>query len=225
MHRIQQEFLDAILNSDRDIANSLIDHWAKDHSYHEAIIHIVEPALKTMGELWVNSDNISYAQAFVSAKIAEDIFLKSLNEVYKRDSTMSKGRIVIGNIEDDCHSIGRNLVSIFLKASDWEVFDLGNDVLAAEFVDKALEIDAKIIAVSAMMYTTAINIKKLRDELDQRGLTGKIMLAAGGAVFNIRPELSAEVGADGFARNAIEAPELMNHLLQKISKVGGEFSE
>jgi len=75
------------------------------------------------------------------------------------------------------------------------------------------------------MYTTAINIKKLRDELDQRGLTGKIMLAAGGAVFNIRPELSAEVGADGFARNAIEAPELMNHLLQKISKVGGEFSE
>lgn len=216
---IQQEFLDDILNSDREKANLLIDQWAKDNSYHEAIIGIVEPALKAMGELWVNSDNVSYAQAFVSAKIAEDIFLKSLNEVYNTENATIKGRIIIGNIEDDCHSIGRNLVSIFLKASDWEVIDLGNDVLASEFVDKAIEMDANIIAVSAMMYTTALNIKKLRDEINNRGYKDKIMLAAGGAVFNIRPELYLEVGADGYARNAIEAPVLMDELRQKLIKL------
>lgn len=225
MTEIQEDFLDAILNSEREAANSMIDQWAKEHSYHEAIVLIVEPALKTIGELWVDSENISYAQVFVSAKIAEDIFLKSLNEVENTDNVISRGRIVIGNIEDDCHSIGRNLVNIFLKSAGWEVIDLGNDVLASEFVDQALAVDAKIIAVSAMMYTTALNIKKVRSEIDYRGLTGKIMLVVGGAVFNIRSELVSEVGADGFSKNAIEAPAVMEGLLLQALKNGGEGNE
>jgi methylmalonyl-CoA mutase cobalamin-binding domain/chain len=222
MNEIQKDFLDAILNSEREAANNLVDTWAKEHSYHEAIISIVEPALKTMGELWVTTENISYAQAFVSAKIAEDVFLKSLNEVDYSENTISKGKIVIGNIEDDCHAIGRNLVTVFLRAAGWEVIDLGNDVLASEFVDQAIAVDAKIIAASAMMYTTALNIKKLRAEIDHRGLAGKIMLVVGGAVFNIRSELALEVGADGYSRNAIEAPIIIERLLLQMLTTGGE---
>lgn len=224
LNEIQAEFLNAILSSEREAANNLIDTWAETRSYQEAVQSIVEPVLEKLGELWVIGKDISYAQAFVSAKIAEDIFLKSLNETTLASVPLSKGRIVIGNIEDDCHSIGRNLVSIFLRAAGWEVYDLGNDVLASEFVDKALEVDAKIVAASAMMYTTAMNIKKLRAEIDDRGLKGQLLLAVGGAVFNLRQELVAVVGADGYSRNAIEASAMME-TLQLGSSFHGEESK
>lgn len=219
--RIREEFLSAILGAERDAANEMVDTWVQDHSYEEAVMEIVEPVLEKMGEMWIVTGNVSYAQAFVSAKIAEDIFMKALQERKGAPLENSKGRIVIGNIEDDCHSIGRNLVSIFLRSSGWEVYDLGNDVLASEFVDKALEVDAKIVAASAMMYTTAVNIRRLREEINKRGLKGKVMLAVGGAVFNLRNELADEVGADGYSKNAIEAPHLMEMLMERAQNSEG----
>ena len=91
--------------------------------------------------------------------------------------------------------------------------DLGNDVTAEQFVDCAIENDADIIAVSAMMFTTAKNILKVRDEINLRDNNRKIKLAVGGAVFKLRPELVAEVGGDGTAGNAIEAPALFESLV------------
>lgn len=72
-----------------------------------------------------------------------------------------------------------------------------------------------MIGVSAMMYTTALNIKSLRAEIDRRGLTGKIQLAVGGAVFVLRPDLVDEIGGDGTARNAMAAPALFDDLWEK----------
>jgi methanogenic corrinoid protein MtbC1 len=63
-----------------------------------------------------------------------------------------------------------------------------------------------------MMLTTAGNIRDLRTELDSRGLSGKIRLAVGGAVFKLRPELVDEVGGDGSAPSAIQAPALIERL-------------
>ena len=73
---------------------------------------------------------------------------------------------MIGNIEDDFHSLGRQTVCPFLTAAGWEVHDLGNDVPAEQFLDKALEVNASVIGVSAMMQTTALNIRKLRAMID-----------------------------------------------------------
>jgi len=131
---------------------------------------------------------------------------------------VKKGAVIIGNIEDDFHSLGRKMVSIFLKSAGWEIIDLGNDVPAKDFVDKAEKTGALFIAVSAMMYSTAMNIKKVREEIDRRGLNGKIKLAAGGAVFRLRPELLEEVGGDGTAGNAINVPALFDRLLNDLKK-------
>ncbi len=126
----------------------------------------------------------------------------------------SKGTAIIGNVEDDYHSLGRKLVGIFLLTAGWKVVDLGNDVAPATFVDAAIENKARIIGVSAMMFTTAQNILSLRKEIDQRGLKNKIKLAVGGAVFKIRPDLVSEVGGDGTAANAIDAPALFEKLTE-----------
>jgi methanogenic corrinoid protein MtbC1 len=104
------------------------------------------------------------------------------------------------------------MVAVFLRAAGWKVVDMGNDVAPADFVAAAVRHGARVIGVSAMMLTTAENIRAVREELDARGLSGRIRLAVGGAVFKLRPELVSEVGGDGTAPSAIQAPALFDIL-------------
>jgi methanogenic corrinoid protein MtbC1 len=159
----------------------------------------------------MSPEGISLAQAYIAAKVAEDI-LDKIVSVHQISQLKSRGPVVIGNIEDDFHALGRRMVGTFLRAEGWEVHDLGNDVPAVDLVDQAVVVGARVIGVSAMMRTTADNIRAVRTELDRRGLTGRIQLAVGGAVFVIRPELVQTVGGDGTARNALEAPALFEKL-------------
>ncbi len=211
-----------ILAGDMRSATALVEEWANTHGYDRAVTEILEPALDLFGEKWSTSEDFSLAQGYVAGKVAENIMTKAIESLSADSSrTVSKGTIVIGNIEDDHHALGRKLVSIFLRNAGWEICNLGNDVLPVEFVDKAEEVNASIIAVSAMMYTTAMNIKKLREEIDNRELNGRILLAVGGAVFLQRPELVEIVGGDGTALNAIKAPILMDQLLERSVSKGG----
>jgi methanogenic corrinoid protein MtbC1 len=107
-------------------------------------------------------------------------------------------------------------VVIFSRLAGWTVHDLGNDVQPAEFVNRALETGSRIIGVSAMIFNTAMNIRRVREEIDNRGLTGKIQLCVGGAVFRLRPGLMNETGADGTAGNAMKAPDLFSEMLKRI---------
>ncbi len=210
-----------ILEGNLRSATSLVEKWANIHGYDRAVTEILEPALNLFGEKWGSSEDFSLAQGYVAGKVAENIMVKAIDSLPADSSqAVTKGPIVIGNIEDDHHALGRKLVSIFLRHAGWEICNLGNDVLPVEFVDKAEEVNAPIIAVSAMMYTTAMNIKKLRQEIDNRGLKGRILLAVGGAVFLQRPELVEIVGGDGTSPNAIKAPVLMEQLLERAVPKG-----
>ncbi len=210
---IQYALIGMIQKADRQGANLLLDTWADEHGYERLLKEVIEPTLLLIGEEWRTSETFSLAQAYVAAKVAEDALMKTV--AHKKDcnlTTSTKGPVVIGNIEEDFHSLGRRMLGIFLGADGWMVHDLGNDVPAAAFVDKAVEIGARVIGVSAMMRTTAINIKQLRSELDRRDLSGHIQLAVGGAVFMVCPGLDREIGADGTARTAIDAPVLFERL-------------
>jgi methylmalonyl-CoA mutase cobalamin-binding domain/chain len=220
---IQNQLLDHMLSADRKGAIALVDSWALNHTYEQAVNELLEPVLRKFGDIWNSSEDVNLAQGYISAKVAEDIMLKAANSRSpQNEKTSLKGPVVIGNIEDDYHSLGRKLVSTFLKADGWQVIDLGNDTLPKTFIKTALDYNAKVVGASAMMYVNAMNIKKLRAEIDQQGLNGKIQLAVGGAVFNLRPELAAEVGADGTASNALAASPLMTELWEKAEAAGGE---
>lgn len=210
----------AMLEANREKAKTALNEYAEKNSYKQCIQEILEPALQLFGEKWYESEEISLAHGYISGKIAEDALVKAAAE-YRADikSKEIAGIAVIGNIEDDYHSLGRKLLGTFLKSSGWEVHDLGNDVLPEEFVDKALEVGAHVIGASSMMYTTAKNISKLRDEIDKRNLNGKIQLAVGGAIFLLRPQLVNELKADGTAHNAIAAVKLFETLDKKAKKL------
>lgn len=212
---------DFIIAADRAAAAALIEEWAETRSHERAAEELLEPALQLLGERWSKEEDVSLAQGYVAGKIAEDLLTKIAVAQASRTPVQKKGPVVMGNIEDDYHSLGRKLVVTFLRTAGWEVHDLGNDVPAADFVDKALEVGARVIGASGQIYSIALNMKKLRDEIDGRGLKGKIQFAVGGAIFVLRPEVVEEVGGDGTARNAMGAPALMEELWARAVREGG----
>jgi methylmalonyl-CoA mutase cobalamin-binding domain/chain len=210
----QDKLLQSILQTEKDQAVNIISQFADQESYRKAMTELVEPVLEKMGEMWM-LDEVTLAQTYVAGKIAEEVLMKIIDYDENKKVERTKGPVIIGNIEDDFHPFGKKMVVIFLKHAGWDVVDLGTDVLADEFVEKAIELKSRVIGVSSMMYSTAVNIKKLRQEIDKRGMNGKIQLAVGGAVFRLRPELLKEVGGDGTTDSALNAHVLFDELWQK----------
>ncbi|PKK89001.1 MAG: corrinoid-binding protein [Candidatus Wallbacteria bacterium HGW-Wallbacteria-1] len=212
----REQLLNLIVSAEREKANLLLGEIAVKLGYRAVIDTILQPVLIILGELWSRED-ITLAQGYVAGKIAEDTLdaAHCSADFRKTISSGSSSVAVLGNIEDDFHAFGRKMVTTFLRLAGWTVHDLGCDVTAAEFVDRALETGARIIGVSSMIYTTAENIHKVRHEIDKRNLTGNLMLAVGGAVFNYRPQLVQQVGGDGTAYSAMEAPALFDALLAR----------
>lgn len=210
------KLLTAMIDADRPGAAEVVEGaLAAGITPGVVIAEILDPAIVQLGRLW-EGEAMSLAQNFVASKIAEDALLRCIPDGGEQPA--SKGAVVIGNIEDDFHSLGRRAVGLFLSAAGWEVHDLGNDIPAEQFLEKAIEVDACVIGVSAMMQTTALNIRKLRELIDARGLADRIKVAVGGAVFNWRPELVAEVGGDGSARNAVGADQLFLRLRSEAGR-------
>lgn len=210
---IQDELIEHIMQADRSGAVKRVMDWAAHHDIKRIVQDVLEPALVQLGEQW-EQGGITLAHGYVAAKVAEDI----LNQAYLGGAVPTDPRlrtIVIGNIEDDYHALGRKMVGIFLQADGWKVHDLGNDCTPVEFVDRAVDTRARIIGASAMMLTNAMNIRGLRAEIDRRGLRGRVQLAVGGAIFNLRPSLVQEVGGDGSAENAFRASALMERLWER----------
>lgn len=214
---LRKSLLDLIIDAQRTESVKLIDKISLELGYFQAINDILEPVLYEIGEMW-SKENLSLAQGYVAAKITEDILIKAVGssdwQVKQKENNIP---VILANIEDDFHSLGRKMIGTFLTAAGWQVHDLGNDILAEEIVDAAEKFKAPIIGVSAMMYTSAINIKKVRQEINRRNLQDKIKLAVGGAIFKVRPQLVEEVGGDGTAQSATQVPELFLSLLKSIN--------
>jgi len=220
-HDLKAELLESILSADMVQARKSILTGIERYDRAGVVTELLEPVLTRIGELWESEvGGISLAQGYLAAKVAEDVLIRIAPENNgKGDKLAPKRPAVIGNIEDDFHSLGRKMVVTFMRAAGWDVVDLGNDVPAKEFVDRALEVGAKVIGASAMTFSNAANIKHLRNEIDGRGLTGRIQLAVGGAVFLLRPELVEDVGGNGTAKNAIAAPDLFERLWKEAEKI------
>ncbi|HDI75524.1 MAG TPA: cobalamin-binding protein, partial [Thermoprotei archaeon] len=124
--------------------------------------------------------------------------------------------VVIGTVEGDLHDIGKSIVATMLEAGGFQVHDLGVDVPAEKFVEKALEVNADIIAMSALLTTTMLNMKKVIDLLKEKGIRDKFKVLIGGAP--ITEEFAKEIGADGYAEDAVKAVEVAKKLVEELRK-------
>jgi len=121
------------------------------------------------------------------------------------------GKVVIATVEGDIHEIGKSLVATMLGASGFEVYDLGVDAPSDKIIGKALEVNADIIAMSALLTTTMIRQKEVIEELEKEGLRNKFKVIVGGAP--ITRDWVKTIGADGYSEDAVGAVAIAKQLL------------
>lgn len=119
--------------------------------------------------------------------------------------------IVVATVQGDVHSVGKNLVSAMLKSSGFGVYDMGVDVASSAIIQKAKEVKADMIALSSLLTTTMPYQKEIIDDLVSIGLRDRFKVMIGGGP--VTREYAEKIGADGYAKDAIEAVEEAKRLL------------
>jgi dimethylamine corrinoid protein len=133
----------------------------------------------------------------------------------KIDQQTEKYKVVIGVVEGDTHDIGKNLVKIMLETSGFEIHDLGRDVAPKDFVAKAKEVKARVIALSTLMTTTMDGMAEVIRLLQQENIREKVVVLVGGGP--ISQSFADRIGADGYAKDAAEAARLARRLAEGVA--------
>lgn len=204
------EIFKAVLDGNkRDIINLIRKEMDKNTSPADIIDNILIPAINEVGRLfecqkYFLPQLISGAETM---KMAID-YLEPMLAGESR-SMKNKGIVVIATVSGDIHDIGKNLVALMLKNYGYRVIDLGKDVPADRIIEAAKKESADIIALSALMTTTMVEMKNVIEKVRMEGLKAKVIV--GGAV--ITGDYAKEIGADGYAPDAGSVPALVDSLL------------
>ncbi|MGD2040755.1 MAG: corrinoid protein [Anaerolineae bacterium] len=121
------------------------------------------------------------------------------------------GRVVLGTVEGDLHEIGKTLVGTMLTANGFEVFDIGVDKPASDFVAAVQERSATLVGASALLTTTMLHQKEVVEALKEAGIRDSVKVMVGGAP--ITDSWAQQIGADGYAEDAISAVALAKRLV------------
>jgi corrinoid protein of di/trimethylamine methyltransferase len=139
--------------------------------------------------------------------------VKVLEAAFPKDRVATKAKFVIGCAKGEEHDIGKNIVAAMLKAAGFDVYDIGRNVDVSVFINKAKEVNADIIGMSALMTSTMPEQADLVKELKHMGLKDKFKVMIGGG--QVTPEWVKETGADGYGKDASEAVEVAKKLIGK----------
>ncbi len=175
----------------------------------EIIRDDIMPAMNMVGEKFEQNE-IFLTGLMMCGDIvgkAMDLIRSALPEGIKK----TVGKVVIGTVQGDVHDLGKSLVGAYLRASLFEVHDLGTDVPAKTFVDKAEEYKADIVALSALMSSTMSGQKEVIDLIRDLGKSEQFKVIIGGGPTT--QNWADEIGADGWGKTAPEAVRLCKKVL------------
>ncbi len=156
------------------------------------------PAMDKVGELF-REEEMYVPEVLLAARVmqtATDV----LEPYYAGSHKAEKGKVLLGTVQGDVHNLGKNLVNIMLRGAGFEVVDIGENIPAERFVERAMEEKALVIGMSALLTTTMGRMREVVEAVDQAGLRGNIKTLVGGACVSQR--FADEIGADGYAQNA-----------------------
>lgn len=122
------------------------------------------------------------------------------------DGVKSAGRVILGTVKGDLHDIGKNLVGMMLEGKGLEVIDIGTDASAEKFINAAIEHNAQIICLSALLTTTMGEMKIVIDAAVAAGIRDKVTIMVGGAPVN--EAFAKSIGADFYTADAASAAEV-----------------
>ena len=179
----------------------------------KVIDEVLSPTMEEIGDKFDRMDIFlpELMGAAEAMQAATSVLTKHIQTTTERPVT--KGKVVLGTVHGDIHEIGKNIVKIMLEVSGFEVFDLGKDVPSMQFIEKAGEVGADMIALSALMTTTMVSQKEVIELLKALGKRDDYIVIIGGAPTTIT--WKDEIGADGWAETAVQAGKLAIELLEK----------
>jgi len=164
------------------------------------------PGLNEIGELF-EDEEIFLPELMKSAIVFQDAMDLLRPKIQEQGGGVEKkGTIVIGTVKGDMHYIGKDIVKLLMETAGFAVHDLGVDVDPFAFIVKADEVNADIIALSALLTTTLVGQKDLLEALEGQGKRDKFKVIVGGGA--VTAAWSDEIGADGYAENGYGAVTL-----------------
>lgn len=211
------ELQEAIRNFDEETAEKKTRQALEEGIDPEEAITAATDVLGEIGEKFDNGDLflfdlVSAGDAMNSSReILEEAIISHGGE---RDS---KGKVVLGTVEGDIHDIGKQILGALLSANGYEVFDLGVEVPASEFINKFEEIDADAVGASALLTTTKEKQKELVQTFESEGIRDDAIIMVGGAP--VTEEWKDKIGADIYGETAFTAVKKLNEKQEAI--VGG----
>lgn len=155
--------------------------------------------------------NQAYIPEVLLAARAMQAGMQVLQPLLAESGTNPIASVIIGTVKDDLHDIGKNMVGMMLKGSGFQVVDLGVNVPAEKFVASVQTERSPILAMSALLSTTAPYLQTVIQELKQKGLRENVKVLVGGAP--VTEEYAIKIGADGFASDSARAVDKAKELL------------
>ncbi len=210
MSNLLEQMKDSIVDMNDELAVKLA-HQALDEGMAplEAIEKGFAPGMTIVGEKF-DALEMFLPEVIMSAD-AMMAAVEVLKGAIKPGESSDLGKVVIGTIKGDVHDIGKNIVKTLLMANGFQVYDLGKDVSPNALVDKAVEVDADIIAMSALCTSTMLHMPDVVRILTEEGIRDKFKVVAGGAP--VLPDWAKGFGADGYGENASEAVAICRKLV------------
>ena len=212
---LKEKMKEAIIEWDEDGLRAMCNSAIESNEASAAeLLRIIGDVMRFIGEQFENEE-IFLPDLIGSADTVKTIIDEILDPAIRASGQEkeTKGKVILGTVESDVHSIGKDLVGSFLFSNGFEVYNLGVDVPASAFIEKAEEVGAQIIAMSSLLTMSMDFQRKLIKELENRGIRDKYKVIVGGSPTS--DEWADEIGADAWADDAIESVNVVNKLLGK----------
>ena len=201
-----------ILKFDKVKVNKLISEALQAGDDPVAMLDYIKDFLNDVGKDF-QDEKIFLPELVGIADTIESPMALIIGEIKKRNTVVhSLGKIAIGTVFGDIHTMGKVMVATLLAASGFQVIDLGINVAAEKFVEVVENEKIDILAMSALLTTTAPEQKKVIDMLKEKKIREQVKIMVGGGA--ITQEFANKIGADGYDPTAPGAVELAKRLLK-----------
>ncbi|ATW28877.1 cobalamin B12-binding domain-containing protein [Candidatus Formimonas warabiya] len=208
----RENLIQAVIDGDRQAAENLAEEVVAGGGDLKEVTERLTDAMRMVGEKF-NRFEIFLPEMMLAAEAMTRAMKVIGPKMMVGAGIQKKGKVVIGAPSGDMHEIGKDIVITVLKASGFEIVNLGTNVDALEFIKKAQETKADIIGISTLMTTTMPGAGEVIELLKEKGLRDQIKVMVGGAPTSL--EWAKAIGADGWAENASQAVNLAEQLLKK----------
>ena len=201
----------SVIEGEKDEISELIKKAvAENHDANEITEKSLTAAMNEIGEDF-GAGKIFLPQVLLSAETMRTAFDK-LKELLPAQENKSEGTFVIATVKGDIHDLGKNITGALLANSGFNLIDLGKDVDSEKIVRAAIENNADIVGLCALMTTTMIQIDKVIEDLKIAGCSAKVMV--GGAA--LTQEYADAAGADAYAKDGVAAVKLAKKLVKNL---------